>query len=268
MKSRFSPPSTLPLPRHQLPARPLAEVCVLVKKPEHGMASPCNLAPYILALDLIPCHDPQANTSIPTKPPIFRGDYAENDLLSPSILSSGNSLEKLFMLPDKQDDIPINLDINLHLLIPQDNSLNNLETTCLYPNPPATLRSLLNHYQDASKRDVGEDTSTRTSNYNRQKVHYSPHEGQARKQYQACSTLPPSKDSSIALHSHFMSLLLNKRSSRKGMPWSAGKVDLLLKLRKDGKRPWSEVTREFSKHYLLIMYELEKRALIISSTNV
>ncbi|KAE8380067.1 hypothetical protein BDV26DRAFT_150739 [Aspergillus bertholletiae] len=39
------------------------------------------------------------------------------------------------------------------------------------------------------------------------------------------------------------------KSSRKGMKWSAEESDLLLKLRKDEKRPWAEVTRRFSKEY-------------------
>ena len=38
-------------------------------------------------------------------------------------------------------------------------------------------------------------------------------------------------------------------SSRKGMPWSSEEVDLLLKLRKDESRPWSEVTRLFWEQY-------------------
>ncbi|KAE8155678.1 hypothetical protein BDV40DRAFT_112331 [Aspergillus tamarii] len=38
-------------------------------------------------------------------------------------------------------------------------------------------------------------------------------------------------------------------SSRKGMKWSAEESDLLLKLRKDEKRPWAEVTRLFSEEY-------------------
>ncbi|ODM19086.1 hypothetical protein SI65_05703 [Aspergillus cristatus] len=38
-------------------------------------------------------------------------------------------------------------------------------------------------------------------------------------------------------------------SSRKGMPWSREEVDLLLKLRRDERRPWSAVTRLFSKRF-------------------
>jgi chitinase len=33
------------------------------------------------------------------------------------------------------------------------------------------------------------------------------------------------------------------------MPWSAEEADLLVKLRKDEGRTWSEVTRVFSKQY-------------------
>lgn len=38
-------------------------------------------------------------------------------------------------------------------------------------------------------------------------------------------------------------------SSRKGMPWSSEEVDLLLRLRRDENRPWSEVTRLFSDQF-------------------
>jgi hypothetical protein len=37
--------------------------------------------------------------------------------------------------------------------------------------------------------------------------------------------------------------------SRKGMPWSAEEAGLLVKLRKDEGRTWSEVARVFSKEY-------------------
>ncbi|KAL4749552.1 hypothetical protein BDW72DRAFT_177903 [Aspergillus terricola var. indicus] len=40
-----------------------------------------------------------------------------------------------------------------------------------------------------------------------------------------------------------------QRGSRKGMPWSAEEAGLLVKLRKDEGRTWSEVARVFSKEY-------------------
>jgi chitinase len=40
-----------------------------------------------------------------------------------------------------------------------------------------------------------------------------------------------------------------RKSSRKGMPWSTEEVDLLVKLRKDEGRSWSDVTRVLSKQY-------------------
>ncbi|KAE8377790.1 hypothetical protein BDV26DRAFT_262939 [Aspergillus bertholletiae] len=39
------------------------------------------------------------------------------------------------------------------------------------------------------------------------------------------------------------------RSSRKGLPWSSKETGLLLRLRRDEKRPWSEVTRLFSDQF-------------------
>ncbi|KAL2812131.1 hypothetical protein BDW59DRAFT_44464 [Aspergillus cavernicola] len=38
-------------------------------------------------------------------------------------------------------------------------------------------------------------------------------------------------------------------SSRKGMKWSSEESDLLLKLRKDEKQPWADITRLFSEEY-------------------
>ncbi|KAL4954946.1 hypothetical protein BDW69DRAFT_130917 [Aspergillus filifer] len=40
-----------------------------------------------------------------------------------------------------------------------------------------------------------------------------------------------------------------RKGSRRGMPWSTEEGTLLLKLRKDEKRPWAEVTRLFSEEY-------------------
>jgi hypothetical protein len=198
--SHDSPPNTLPLPKHHLPARPPAEVCVLVsantqlytpssshiqtwetwrqdselktfsEEPGRGAASPRNLVPHIQASDQIPSYDPQDDTSISTEPPAFRGDYAQDGLSSLSISSSDDSLEESFRPLDKQDAIPIDPLIltnngsweggHLHLSIPQDNSLINLETTCPYPDPLAALHSPLDHYRDASERNAGEDNST------------------------------------------------------------------------------------------------------------
>lgn len=77
------------------------------ENPEHGTTSPHNSAPHISDPDPIPRCDLQDDTSIPIEPPAFRGDIPENDLLSPSISSSDDSLEESFRLRDTQNDIPI-----------------------------------------------------------------------------------------------------------------------------------------------------------------
>ncbi|KAL4748275.1 hypothetical protein BDW72DRAFT_205788 [Aspergillus terricola var. indicus] len=41
----------------------------------------------------------------------------------------------------------------------------------------------------------------------------------------------------------------DQRSSRKRMPWSTEEADLLLRLRREEKRPWAEVTRLFSEEF-------------------
>ncbi|KAL2845902.1 hypothetical protein BJY01DRAFT_234802 [Aspergillus pseudoustus] len=357
--SRGSPPSTMPLPKHHLPARPPAEACVFAsspssssshiqiretlrsdpesktfsEEPDRGAVSPRNLVPHIQAPAPDPMSrcDPQDNAGISTEPPAFREDYAGDGLSPPSISSSDNSLEESFRPPDAHEDVPINpliltnngswRDVGLESLVPQDSSLVNLETTCPYPDPPATLHSPLNHYQDASERNMGWDNGIQTSDHDRQKVHHSSHstdpglfypdsahgnhhvdegfksskrkthpsEGQARKRRRVRSTLPSREDSFTALQSHFVSLPINDRlqflswlfearedgearitsrsspqpetkqspgvckgvqgSSRKGMSWSVEEADLLVKLRKDEGRPWSEVTRVFSTQY-------------------
>ncbi|KAL4943629.1 hypothetical protein BDV06DRAFT_133105 [Aspergillus oleicola] len=41
----------------------------------------------------------------------------------------------------------------------------------------------------------------------------------------------------------------DQRSSRKCMPWSTEEADLLLRLRREEKRPWAEVTRLFLEEF-------------------
>lgn len=44
--------------------------------------------------------------------------------------------------------------------------------------------------------------------------------------------------------------IASARMSRRGMPWSSEEVSLLLRLRRDEKRPWSEVAKlVFSDHF-------------------
>lgn len=114
-------PRTLPLPNHNLPARPPAEVCVHIsantqpctssssqsqpleisvpeqntypETPEHSTTSPHDSAPHLSDPDPISRCDIQDDTDIPIEPPAFRGDSAENALSSPTISSSDDSLE-------------------------------------------------------------------------------------------------------------------------------------------------------------------------------
>ncbi|KAL5335618.1 hypothetical protein BJX70DRAFT_311343 [Aspergillus crustosus] len=110
-----SPWSTLLPPKHHLPARPPAEVYMSANVEPHAYLetlkhdkNPKDSAPHIFKPDIISSCDPQDNTSIPTEPPLFWGDSAEDGLLSPSISSSDDSLEEFLRLPVIQDDIPIN----------------------------------------------------------------------------------------------------------------------------------------------------------------
>ncbi|KAL4766945.1 hypothetical protein BDW60DRAFT_170704 [Aspergillus nidulans var. acristatus] len=200
-----SPPSTLPLPKHHLPPRPPAEVCVHVSAnaqpsttsspqhqmrevsipdsepktsleiPGHDAVSPRNLIPHIPVPDSAPCCDPQGSARVSTEPPAFRGDNAEDGFSSPSILNSDDSLEEFFRLPDAQDGIPIDPvilsdhvpieDIHLQSSIPQFDNLNIPETTYPYPDPPAIVPISPNHYRQSSERDGSENGATQTSDY-------------------------------------------------------------------------------------------------------
>jgi hypothetical protein len=70
---------------------------------------------------------------------------------------------------------------------------------------------------------------------------------------------PASEDEDAWSTRHSTSSLRNSRSRtdrnkaqrkpRRRLPWSSEEVDLLLKLRRDEQRPWSEVTRLFSDRY-------------------
>lgn len=340
-----SHPSTLPLPKHHLPARPLAEACVhqsctllnmALEDPKYSPAPSQDLSPHVLDPDPIPLGDLQDDTSIPTEPPAFQGDFAEESPSSPSASSSDDSLERFFRLPDPQEDIPIDpvilanhepwVDSGLQESAQQADSLINPETTCPYPDPPPVLHGTPDLYRDSSEMAGSQNSDTQTSDHpcinNHQQVNPSeqhthpdascpdtasgkPHvggqpkgfkrkmqqaDGQFRKRCRLPSVLPPRKDSFTTLRSHFVSLPLDEHlqflswlfegalprcmsdssptreagrsnpphkieqnqpegSSRKGMPWSSEEVDLLLKLRKDESRPWSEVTRLFWEQY-------------------
>ncbi|KAL4780204.1 hypothetical protein BJX76DRAFT_338559 [Aspergillus varians] len=164
---------TLPPPKHHLPARPPAEVCVHVsansqwctplssqfqpgeistsepntylENPKLGTPSPHRSALHV--------SDPDPNdTDIPIEPPPFRGDSAEDGLSSPSKSSSDDSLEESIGLPNTQGDIPIDPvilanheswgDIGVQLSTPQADSFINLETACPYPEQLWSQRCL------------------------------------------------------------------------------------------------------------------------------
>ncbi|KAL5048491.1 hypothetical protein BDW71DRAFT_196136 [Aspergillus fruticulosus] len=189
-----SPLSTLPLPKHHLPPRPPAEVCVYVSAnnqpctvsnsqiqpqerptadseprtyleiPGHGAASPCNLVPHIPAPDSSPPCDPRDSSSVSTEPPTFWADKAEDDLSPPSISCSEDSLEEFSRLPDAPDGIPID-----PVILADDASLE--ETTCPYPDPSASLPISPDYYRDPSERDGSEDGAFQTSDHDCQQVH-------------------------------------------------------------------------------------------------
>lgn len=162
-------PSTLPPPKHHLPARPPAEVCVHVSANTQlesetfgrSTASRRSSVPHVPAPDLIrPCY-PQDETRTPTEPPGFQEDDAARKVPSPSTSSSTDSLEDFFRIPDSpQDNIPIdpiilaNLgpwesdDLQLHAPPRQTASLIRRQPACILNLQPfsavqlAVLKSL------------------------------------------------------------------------------------------------------------------------------
>ncbi|KAL4759744.1 uncharacterized protein BDW70DRAFT_78109 [Aspergillus foveolatus] len=203
--SHVLPPSTLPLPKHHLPARPPAAVCMNVS----ASSQPCtpsnsqtqireisrleseqssrpetseydtasrNSVPHIPAAD--PNHhcNPQDDTETPAELLAFRGDYTARGLSSPSISSSNDSIEEFLRLPEAQDNnIPIDPviladlegweDLDLQPHAPQADSLITTEKACPYPDPPTILYSQINHSRDPDKRVGGEGGDTQTSDH-------------------------------------------------------------------------------------------------------
>ncbi|KAL6228640.1 hypothetical protein BDW75DRAFT_246506 [Aspergillus navahoensis] len=172
------PPSTLPLLKHHLPARPPPEVCVHVsantqleseqssflEKSGNGAASQSNSVPHAPALDLIHHCDPQDTAGTLAEPPGVQGDYRARDLPSPSTSGSADSLEEFLRLPDvPHDDIPVDplllADLgpwkpdDLQLLETPVDGLINPDTTGQYPEPPEILHSPTNPSGDPGERD-------------------------------------------------------------------------------------------------------------------
>lgn len=134
-----APSSTLSVPKHHLPARPPAEVCMHIGantqlcEPTSSQFQPREVSPREPDIysenvrrrtttphestphipdpepDLIFRSDLQGVSNIdkPVEPPPSRGDFVEDGLSSPSLSISDDSLEKFFRLPDAPDGIPI-----------------------------------------------------------------------------------------------------------------------------------------------------------------
>lgn len=193
-----APSSTLSVPKHHLPARPPAEVCVHQpctplntdsEDPKHGPAPLQDLSPHILDPDPIPHSDLQYDTIISIEPPAFRGDFAEESPSSPSASGSDDSLEGFFRLPDAQDDTPIDpvilanhepwADSGLQESAQQADSLINPETYP-YPDPPPVLYGPPDLYRDSGEGAGGQNSDTQPSDHprinNRQQVNPSEHD--------------------------------------------------------------------------------------------
>ncbi|KAL5333657.1 hypothetical protein BJX70DRAFT_392006 [Aspergillus crustosus] len=245
-----SPRSTLPPPKHHLPARPPAEVCVSSNATPKPDRNPNDLAPHIKEADTISRSYFQDSTGTPTEPPsLFRRDSAEAGLSSPSVSGSDDSLEEFFKLSDAQDNPPIDPailadhglweDVNLQLSVPEvAGSFIDSGTICSYPDPPPVLHSPPGYYQVSSKRTSGhpyihdgqqlrpsqQGTSPDASYANDARGnHHVCGDSQSlkrktqqpvkrvRKRPRARSMTPSRDDSFTAVRSYFVSLPLNDR---------------------------------------------------------
>ncbi|KAE8334489.1 hypothetical protein BDV24DRAFT_156818 [Aspergillus arachidicola] len=162
--------STLPFPKHSLPARPPAEVCVNISTNTQP-ASPPGPAPHTSNSDEI-SYDFQDITDTPIEPPFFREDTVEDGPSSPSMSSSDDSLKEFFRLPDIQNGIPIDPLIlandgiletsDLHQPVLQDDSLIISETICPYPEPPPILHHIPDHHRVSSERPRSQNGNIQT----------------------------------------------------------------------------------------------------------
>ncbi|CEL10095.1 hypothetical protein ASPCAL13222 [Aspergillus calidoustus] len=182
-------PGTLPPPKHHLPARPPAEVCVHVSANTQlesetfgrSTASRQSSMPHVPAPDLIrPCYA-QDDTRTPTEPPGFQADDAARNVPSPSASSSTNSLEDFFRMPDSpQDNIPIDPVIlanlgpwesdDLQLHAPPADGITNPETTCLYPEPPAIFSSPASRFEVPDESDGSDNGGIQGTCYGCQRM--------------------------------------------------------------------------------------------------
>ncbi|KAL4861181.1 hypothetical protein BDV12DRAFT_204268 [Aspergillus spectabilis] len=296
-----SPRSTLPRFKHNLPARPPAEVCVPTnadtqfqpqeipaskphtysETPKHGTTSLNDLASHVSEPDVIPHYNPQDNTDIPNEPPPFRGDFEEHGIPSPSISSPDEDLEEFLRPSDAQDDIPIDPVILASHGSWEDMDLQTFSTAqlaiikipakglgmtaltsmtvnnCAAPNKtPALTHPILAVFMEITTED----------SFTALRSHFVSLPFDERLQFFSwlfegalprCMSDYKQGDAGSTSRSTFRSGSEQAQRgstevqgiSRKHMKWSQEESVLLLKLRKDEKRPWAEVTRLFSEEY-------------------
>jgi hypothetical protein len=184
-------PSTLPFPKHHLPVRPPAEVCmnsstntrpcapgeipaeppstISLKKAKHGTTPPRKIAPqtpHASTPDTASHCDSRENTGTPTELPCFPRGITEAVLPSPSISTLDDGLEEIFRLPDTQSTTPIDPAILADdgpwegsgqcQPVPGCDGAIVSETICPYPEPPPVL-----HDVAWSRRDYNDNVDSR-----------------------------------------------------------------------------------------------------------
>ncbi|KMP02875.1 hypothetical protein CIRG_02567 [Coccidioides immitis RMSCC 2394] len=175
-----------------------------LENPQHGISSLCDLAHHTRNSHPTPAHDVQDNISdtLTKLSPLGRGTTGAGSS-SPSITSSDGSLEDFFRLPDLQNNIPIDPAIlannapwdisDLHQPVQQGDDLANPKATYPYPVPCSysTNNNFLSNEQ-SRRRKRG------------------PQQPEPPAKQLHVASASSMKDSSTALHSHFLLLQLNK----------------------------------------------------------
>ncbi|KAE8334479.1 hypothetical protein BDV24DRAFT_156823 [Aspergillus arachidicola] len=161
-------PRTLPFPKHSLPTRPPAEVCVNIStNTQPGTLLSSQYQPQ--GISIPPLNTPSSEKPKHATPPFSQEDTVEDGPSSPSMSSSDDSLKEL------QDGIPIDPLIlandgpwetsDLHQPVLQDGSLIVSETICPYPKPPPILHHVPDHYRVSSEQPRSQNGNIQTRDH-------------------------------------------------------------------------------------------------------
>ncbi|KAL4935021.1 hypothetical protein BDV06DRAFT_234787 [Aspergillus oleicola] len=228
----FPPRKILPPPKHYLPARPPAKVCVPTKTPSHTMVSPNNSAPYILEPDIITRFPPAVNSIINSKAIYLYPDPLPHPGVSYPNSALGNHHVSGYFIGPKQKARHSDKGACKRSRAPsRGNSFTALYSYFVLLPTNKRLQFLSWLFEGALPCCMSDFSPT------------------VRKAGDVRKTSCLSLSSSYGIKQDQHNCGEGKGSLRKSKKWSSKEANLLLELRGDGKRPWTEVTRLFSEQY-------------------